>query len=135
MFCNQAAPVPNSAINQTCATYEGSHGGLCLLPACTQAQIAAGSKQCWLETLPGTQLVEVQASTGSSSGSSGLSSGAIAGIVIGVLALVAMVIGGLVYARRKRWNSSTVGGSQHRLDNFNKTQQGDTASTTDMFRG
>jgi hypothetical protein len=101
-----------SGINQTCAQFEGDHGGLCLLPGCTPAQIASGSTQCFLQTLPGSQTVENSAATAPSSG---LPPGAIAGIVIGVLALVALLVGGfLFYRKKKASNTNTL----YRLDGF-----------------
>jgi uncharacterized iron-regulated membrane protein len=99
-------------MNQTCAQYEGDHGGLCLLPGCTPAQLGAGSKQCFFEALPGSQTVEALAAQPAPS--SGLSGGAIAGIVIGVLALIAMIVAGIVLYRKRKSDTNTL----YRLDGF-----------------
>ena len=86
------------AYNQTCAIFETEHG-MCLLPGCTPGQMAQGSQQCWLEALPGSQTVESQ---GLAAPSSGLSPGTIAGIVTGALALVALIIGGFIFYRKRK---------------------------------
>ncbi|KAI9004446.1 hypothetical protein DFJ74DRAFT_713180 [Hyaloraphidium curvatum] len=132
MFCSQGASIPRTAYNQTCNAYESEHNGLCLLPECTSGQIAAGSKECFLAALPGSQLVEVTGSAGAAAAPppSGLSGGAIAGIVIGVLALVAAIVAAVVLTRRRGRNTSTVPGggtitssTQVRLDEFERKMQ------------
>ncbi|KAI8904542.1 hypothetical protein DFJ77DRAFT_444010 [Powellomyces hirtus] len=55
MFCDTAsmATAPANSASLPCANYEMDHGGqLCLLKACTSAQLAANDQTCWLEELP-----------------------------------------------------------------------------------
>ncbi|KAI9101934.1 hypothetical protein DFS34DRAFT_437073 [Phlyctochytrium arcticum] len=99
MFCNSNSPIPDSALNKTCEAYESSHGGLCLLSACTDSAIAAGATDCWLEALPGTTSTKPAGIIEDS----GLSSGAKAGIAIAVVVVVGAIgLIGLNKIRRSR---------------------------------
>lgn len=54
MFCSSAdiAKVSTDLLADNCESYETSHRGVCLLPECTTAQVAANSKECWVSELP-----------------------------------------------------------------------------------